>query len=72
MPYIELQNEHVIYVTISRNYTYIESFTCNTTHAMDVGALTPFLGFRGKRKTYEFYERVSVQECMLHLLDQVE
>lgn len=44
MPNIEIQNVHVIYESFSRNYTYIKSFTCCTTHAMDVGALTPFLG----------------------------
>lgn len=31
-----------------------------TTHAMDVGALTPFLwGFEEREKLFEFYERVS-------------
>jgi len=31
-----------------------------TTHAMDVGALTPFLwGFEEREKLLEFYERVS-------------
>ena len=31
-----------------------------TTHAMDVGALTPFLwGFEEREKLMEFYERVS-------------
>lgn len=31
-----------------------------TTHAMDVGALTPFLwGFEEREKLIEFYERVS-------------
>ena len=34
---------------------------------MDVGALTPFLGIRRTRKTYEFYERVSVLGC-IHLI----
>ena len=34
---------------------------------MDVGALTPFLGFRGARKTNEFYERVSVRVCIPHI-----
>jgi hypothetical protein len=36
---------------------------------MDVGALTPFLGFRRTRKTYEFYERVSVHVCIQHIFD---
>ncbi len=44
MPYIEVLNVHVIFVSIFGNYSNIKSFTCCTTHAMDVGALTPFLG----------------------------
>lgn len=44
MPYIEVQKELVILESLFRNNTYIKPFISCTTHAMDVGALTPFLG----------------------------
>jgi hypothetical protein len=72
MPYIEILKEHVIFEALLRNNKNIKSPTCCTTHAMDVGALTPSLGFRGTRKTYEFYERVSVLECMQHTFARAE
>lgn len=64
---MEILREHVIYVIIFRDNTHIESSISDTTHAMDVGALTPFLGLRRARKTNEFYERVSVHVCTLHI-----
>jgi len=45
---------------IFRNNTYYEPYLALTTHALDVGALTPFLwGFEEREKLLEFYERVS-------------
>jgi len=44
MPYIEIQKGRDIFGSLFRNYKDIESFISCTTHAMDVGALTPFLG----------------------------
>lgn len=47
----------VIYNEITRVLNHLLSIT---THAMDVGALTPFLwGFEEREKLMEFYERVS-------------
>jgi len=45
MPYIEVQKERAIFGSLFRNHQDIKSFVSCTTHAMDVGALTPFLGF---------------------------
>jgi predicted RNase H-related nuclease YkuK (DUF458 family) len=70
IPYIEIQKEHVIFGSIFRNYKDIKSFISSTTHAMDVGALTPFLGIRRTRKINEFYERVSVHGCIRHIFVQ--
>jgi hypothetical protein len=42
---IEILQELVVSVYLFRNYKNIKSFIAITTHAMDVGALTPFLGF---------------------------
>jgi NADH dehydrogenase (ubiquinone) Fe-S protein 2 len=40
--------------------TCVILYYANTSHAMDVGALTPFLwGFEEREKLMEFYERVS-------------
>lgn len=47
----------VIFLEITRILNHLMSIT---THAMDVGALTPFLwGFEEREKLMEFYERVS-------------
>lgn len=47
----------VIYAEITRILNHLLAVT---THAMDVGALTPFLwGFEEREKLMEFYERVS-------------
>jgi NADH dehydrogenase (ubiquinone) Fe-S protein 2 len=47
----------VLYSEITRILNHIMSLT---THALDVGALTPFLwGFEEREKLMEFYERVS-------------
>ncbi len=47
----------VIFTEITRILNHLMSLT---THAMDVGALTPFLwGFEEREKLMEFYERVS-------------
>jgi hypothetical protein len=45
IPIINILNGHVIFVLIFGNNKDIESFISYTTHAMDVGALTPSLGF---------------------------
>ena len=43
-----------------------------TTHALDVGALTPFLwAFEEREKLMEFYERVSGARFIQLILDQV-
>jgi hypothetical protein len=70
IPYIEVQNVLVIFESLFRNNTNIESFISCTTHAMDVGALTPSLGLRRARKINEFYERVSELGCIQHTFDQ--
>jgi NADH dehydrogenase (ubiquinone) Fe-S protein 2 len=47
----------VLFSEITRILNHLMSIT---THAMDVGALTPFLwGFEEREKLMEFYERVS-------------
>jgi NADH dehydrogenase (ubiquinone) Fe-S protein 2 len=44
-----------------------------TTHAMDVGALIPFLwAFEEREKLLEFYERVQEPRCMLVTYDKAE
>lgn len=58
-----IQIDQEMYVLIFRNNAYIKSLASNTTHAMDLGALTPFLGLRRERKITEFYERVSELVC---------
>lgn len=51
------QYVRVIFLEITRILNHIMAIT---THAMDVGALTPFLwGFEEREKLMEFYERVS-------------
>lgn len=69
---MEILKELVILEPLSRNNPYTKSFASDTTHAMDLGALTPFLGIWGAWKTYEFYERVSEPECTQHSYDQAE
>lgn len=47
----------VIYAELTRILNHILALTC---HALDVGAMTPFLwGFEEREKILEFYERVS-------------
>lgn len=47
----------VLFSEITRLLNHLLAVTC---HAMDVGALTPFLrGFEEREKLMEFYERVS-------------
>ena len=47
----------VIFSEITRILNHLMAIT---THALDVGALTPFLwGFEEREKLMEFYERVS-------------
>ncbi len=54
---LRAQYIRVIYSEITRILNHIMSLT---THAMDVGALTPFLwAFEEREKLMEFYERVS-------------
>ena len=51
------QNIRVIFLEITRILNHLMAIT---THAMDVGALTPFLwAFEEREKLMEFYERVS-------------
>jgi NADH dehydrogenase (ubiquinone) Fe-S protein 2 len=51
------QYVRVIFVELTRILNHLMSLT---THAMDVGALTPFLwAFEEREKLMEFYERVS-------------
>jgi len=55
----------VIFLELTRLLNHLLAIT---THALDVGALTPFLwAFEEREKLMEFYERVSGAECMLHM-----
>jgi len=63
--------ENLLKIEISQNHKLVRMLFCEltrilnhllavTTHAIDVGALTPFLwGFEEREKIMEFYERVS-------------
>jgi NADH dehydrogenase (ubiquinone) Fe-S protein 2 len=54
---IRAQYIRVLFAEITRLLNHLLALTC---HAMDVGALTPFLwGFEEREKLMEFYERVS-------------
>jgi NADH dehydrogenase (ubiquinone) Fe-S protein 2 len=54
---IRAQYIRVLFCEITRLLNHLLALTC---HAMDVGALTPFLwGFEEREKLMEFYERVS-------------
>lgn len=54
---VRAQYIRVIFSEITRILNHLLALTC---HAMDVGALTPFLwGFEEREKLMEFYERVS-------------
>ena len=54
---LRAQYIRVIFSEITRILNHLLAVTC---HAMDVGALTPFLwGFEEREKLMEFYERVS-------------
>ena len=54
---LRAQYIRVIFSEITRVLNHLLALTC---HAMDVGALTPFLwGFEEREKLMEFYERVS-------------
>ena len=54
---IRAQYIRVLFAEITRILNHLLALTC---HAMDVGALTPFLwGFEEREKLMEFYERVS-------------
>lgn len=54
---LKAQYVRVLFCEITRLLNHLMSIT---THAMDVGALTPFLwGFEEREKLLEFYERVS-------------
>jgi len=56
---VPLRSQYIrtLYLEISRILNHLMSIT---THALDVGALTPFLwGFEEREKLMEFYERVS-------------
>jgi len=53
----QAQYIRVLFCEITRLLNHLLALTC---HAMDVGALTPFLwGFEEREKLMEFYERVS-------------
>jgi len=53
---IQIQNIRVVYLELTRILNHLLAIT---THALDVGALTPFLwGFEEREKIMEFYERV--------------
>ena len=54
---MHIQCFRVIFLEITRILNHLMAIT---THALDVGALTPFLwGFEEREKLLEFYERVS-------------
>nr|YP_009350054.1 NADH dehydrogenase subunit 7 [Spongospora subterranea]AIK19922.1 NADH dehydrogenase subunit 7 [Spongospora subterranea] len=54
---IRAQYIRVLFLEITRILNHLMALT---THALDVGALTPFLwGFEEREKLFEFYERVS-------------
>lgn len=54
---LRAQYIRVVFAEITRLLNHLMGIT---THAMDVGAITPFLwGFEEREKLFEFYERVS-------------
>jgi len=54
---LRAQYIRVLFAELTRILNHLMALT---THAMDVGALTPFLwGFEEREKIFEFYERVS-------------
>ncbi len=54
---LRAQYIRILFAEITRILNHLLALTC---HAMDVGALTPFLwGFEEREKLMEFYERVS-------------
>lgn len=54
---LRAQYIRVLFSELTRIMNHLLALTC---HAMDVGALTPFLwGFEEREKLMEFYERVS-------------
>ena len=56
-PPLRAQYVRVLFAEITRILNHLLALTC---HALDVGALTPFLwGFEEREKLMEFYERVS-------------
>lgn len=56
-PPLRAQYIRVLFAEITRILNHLLALTC---HALDVGALTPFLwGFEEREKLMEFYERVS-------------
>ena len=67
---LRAQYIRVLFAEITRILNHLLAVGC---HAMDVGAMTPFLwSFEEREKLMEFYERVSALVCMLRILDQVE
>jgi NADH dehydrogenase (ubiquinone) Fe-S protein 2 len=54
---LRAQYIRILFAEITRILNHLLALTC---HALDVGALTPFLwGFEEREKLMEFYERVS-------------
>ena len=66
---LRAQYIRVLFCEITRLLNHLLALSC---HAMDVGALTPFLwAFEEREKLMEFYERVSgALVCMQLILDQ--
>lgn len=58
--------ELVLYVHYIVNYSYTESFVSITTHALDVGAMTPFFrAFEEREKLWNFTSECQVRDFML-------
>ena len=66
-----LKRGQLIRILFSEITRILNHLLALTTHALDVGAMTPFYeGFEEREKLMEFYERVQELECMQLILDQ--
>lgn len=67
---IRAQFIRVIFLEITRILNHLLSVT---THALDVGALTPFFGaLKSEKNLWNFMKEFQVLECMQVILDQEE
>ena len=66
---LRAQYIRVLFCEITRILNHLLALSC---HAMDVGALTPFLWAFEEREKHRFYDVYQVHVCMRHIFDQVE